>query len=79
MVDSALIEQNYPIGIVTDSDFRSKGGDRKSSNVTFNRKIMKLLRFLSPKIFRLRKHQLVMLKHDVTHLYVTHDGTDKSK
>jgi CBS domain-containing protein len=57
MVDSALvIEQNYPIGIVTDSDFRSKVATGRVP-ITFNRKNHEASPVVSsPKIFRLRKH-----------------------
>ena len=79
MLDSVLItEDSYPVGIVTDKDFRSKVA---TGRVAFSNTIDKIM--ASPVItvtenISVAEAQLVMLKHEVTHLCVTHDGTDKS-
>lgn len=79
-VDSAIItDQNNPIGIVTDKDFRSKVATGK---VPMSHTIDKIM--ASPVIsvtenISVAEAQLVMLKYGVTHLCVTHDGTDKSE
>lgn len=79
MLDSVLItEDSYPVGIVTDKDFRSKVA---TGRVAFSNTIDKIM--ASPVItvtenISVAEAQLIMLKHGVTHLCVTHDGTDKS-
>jgi CBS domain-containing protein len=80
MFDSALItDQNNPIGIVTDKDFRSKVA---TGRIPLSNAISKIM--ASPVItvtenISVAEAQLVMLKHGVTHLCVTKDGTDKSE
>lgn len=80
IVDSAIItDQNYPIGIVTDKDFRSKVA---TGRVPMSHTIDKIM--ASPVIsvtenISVAEAQLVMLKHGVTHLCVTKDGTNKSE
>jgi CBS domain-containing protein len=79
MLDSVLITENgYPVGIVTDKDFRSKVA---TGRVAFSNTIDKIM--ASPVItvtenISVAEAQLIMLKYGVTHLCVTHDGTDKS-
>jgi CBS domain-containing protein len=79
MLDSVLItEDSYPVGIVTDKDFRSKVA---TGRVAFSNTIDKIM--ASPVItvtenISVAEAQLIMLKYGVTHLCVTHDGTDKS-
>jgi CBS domain-containing protein len=79
MLDSVLITENgYPVGIVTDKDFRSKVA---TGRVAFSNTIDKIM--ASPVItvtenISVAEAQLIMLKNGVTHLCVTHDGTDKS-
>lgn len=80
MLDSVLITENsYPVGIVTDKDFRSKVA---TGRIAFSNTIDKIM--ASPVItvtenISVAEAQLIMLKHGVTHLCVTHDGTDKSE
>lgn len=79
LVDSALIiEQNFPIGIVTDSDFRSKVATARFPMTHTVDKIMSSPVITVVENISVAEAQLVMLKHDVTHLCVTFDGTDKS-
>lgn len=79
VLDSVLItEDGYPVGIVTDKDFRSKVA---TGRVAFSNSINKIM--ASPVItvtenISVAEAQLIMLKYGVTHLCVTHDGTDKS-
>lgn len=79
LLDNAvIIEQNYPVGIVTDSDFRSKvATGRFPSSHTVDKIMSSPVVTVTPNI-SVAEAQLMMLKHDVTHLCVTHDGTDKS-
>jgi len=79
LIDSALItEQNYPIGIVTDTDYRSKiATGRVSINVPVD-KIMSSPVITVPENVSVAEAQLLLLKHNVSHLCVTADGSDKS-
>jgi len=74
-----IIENNYPIGIVTDKDFRSKVS---TGIIPITQTIDKIMAFpvisVSENI-SVAEAQLVMLKYGVTHLCVTLDGTDKSE
>lgn len=79
LLDNALIIQNnHPIGIVTDSDFRSKVATGK---LAITNKIEALMS--SPVItvaenISVAESQLMLLKHQVSHLCVTYDGTNNS-
>ncbi|MEO0038812.1 MAG: hypothetical protein RIQ59_2023 [Bacteroidota bacterium] len=80
MFDSALItEQNNPIGIVTDKDFRSKVATGRFPLTNTISKIMASPVITVTENISVAEAQLVMLKHAVTHLCVTKDGTDKSE
>jgi CBS domain-containing protein len=78
--DCVLITENgTPKGIATDKDFRSKVATGK---VAFSNTIDKIM--VAPVItvsesISVAEAQLIMLKHDVTHLCVTNDGTDQSE
>lgn len=79
LIDSALITHgNIPIGIVTDSDFRKKiGTGRYDVNLSID-KIMSSPVLTVAENISISEAQLLFLKHGVTHLCVTKDGTDKS-
>jgi len=78
-INSALIiDNNYPIGIVTDSDFRSKIATGRFEITTSVDKIMSSPVFTVTENVSVAEAQLIMLKYNVSHLCVTHDGTDKS-
>ncbi len=78
-IDSAIIiDNNYPIGIVTDSDFRSKIATGRYEITTTIDKIMSSPVFTVTENISVAEAQLIMLKYNVSHLCVTHDGTDKS-
>ena len=80
MFDSALItDQSYPIGIVTDKDFRSKVATGRFPLTNTIDKIMASPVITVSENISVAEAQLVMLKHGVTHLCVTKDGTDKSE
>lgn len=80
MFDNALItDQSYPIGIVTDKDFRSKVATGRYPLTNPVSKIMASPVITVTENISVAEAQLVMLKHAVTHLCVTKDGTDKSE
>jgi CBS domain-containing protein len=80
MLDSVLItEENYPVGIVTDKDFRSKVATGRFPLSNSIAKIMASPVITVTENISVAEAQLVMLKHGVTHLCVTQDGTDKSE
>jgi CBS domain-containing protein len=79
LMDSVIvIEDNLPIGIITDADLRSKiatGRFPVSSLVT---KVMSAPVITVPESITLAEAQLLLLKHNVSHLCVTADGSEKS-
>lgn len=78
--DSALIIENgLPIGIVTDKDFRSKVATAKVPLTHSVEKIMSSPIVAVTESVSVAEAQLVMLKHEVTHLAVTQDGTGKTE
>ncbi len=80
LIDSVIVtEKQFPVGIVTDSDMRSKiatGRFQLTSAVT---KIMSAPVVTVPENVSLAEAQLLMLQYNVSHLCVTVDGTDKSE
>ncbi len=79
MLDSALItEDGCPVGIVTDKDFRSKVATGRIAYTNTINKIMASPVITVTENISVAEAQLIMLKHSVTHLCVTYDGTDKS-
>jgi len=80
LYDSAVItEHGNPLGIVTDKDFRAKVA---TGRVAISQPITQLMSAPVVTVIEnisVAEAQLVMLKHGVTHLCVTHDGTDKSE
>lgn len=80
LYDSAVItEHGNPVGIVTDKDFRAKVA---TGRVAISQPITQLMSAPVVTVIEnisVAEAQLVMLKHGVTHLCVTHDGTDKSE
>ncbi len=80
MFDSAIIiDQSLPIGIVTDKDFRSKVATGRFPLTNSLDKIMASPVITVSENISVAEAQLVMLKHNVSHLCVTKDGTDKSE
>ncbi|MFY7740408.1 MAG: DUF294 nucleotidyltransferase-like domain-containing protein [Flavobacterium sp.] len=80
MIDSVLITyEGLPVGIVTDKDFRSKVATGRFPLSNAIEKIMASPVITVTENISVAEAQLVMLKHGVTHLCVTQDGTDKSE
>jgi CBS domain-containing protein len=79
LTDNVVItEQNHPIGIVTDSDFRSKIANGRFPLISTIDRIMSSPVITVPENVSVAEAQLIMLKHNVSHLCVTIDGSDKS-
>ena len=80
LMDSVIItENNFPIGMVTDADFRTKiATGRFPTSITIE-KIMASPVITVTENVSLAEAQLLLLKHNVTHLCVTADGSEKSE
>lgn len=80
LIDSAIIiDQNTPIGIVTDTDFRTKIANGRFPISTTIDKIMSSPVITVPENVSVAEAQLLLLKYNVSHLCVTTDGSDKSE
>jgi CBS domain-containing protein len=80
LIDSAIIlENNSPIGIVTDNDFRTKIVNGRFPISTTVDKIMSSPVITVPENVSVAEAQLLILKYNVSHLCVTSDGSDKSE
>lgn len=80
LVNSILIvEGNKPVGIVTDSDLRTKIATGYYPISEIITKIMSSPVITVSQDISLPEAQLMMLKNNVSHLCVTLDGTDKSE
>ncbi|WP_264521462.1 DUF294 nucleotidyltransferase-like domain-containing protein [Flavobacterium sp. N1994] len=80
LMDNAVItEQNYPIGIITDTDFRSKIANGRFPLISTIDKVMSSPVITVPENVSVAEAQLLLLKHNVSHLCVTVDGSDKSE
>jgi len=73
-----VIENDLPVGIVTDTDMRSKIATGRYPLTVLIDKIMSAPVITVVENISLAEAQLLMLKNNVTHLCVTVDGTDKS-
>lgn len=73
-----ICDDQYPIGIVTHSDMCSKIATGRFPISSTIDKIMTSPVVTVVENVSLAEAQLLMLKHNVTHLCVTQDGTDKS-
>jgi CBS domain-containing protein len=73
-----IIEENNPIGIVTDTDFRSKIANGRFPLTSTVDKIMSSPVVTVSENVSVAEAQLMLLKHSVSHLCVTIDGSDKS-
>jgi len=79
IVNNVLVcENNLPIGIVTDRDMRSKVATGRYLITDTIDKIMDSPVITVVENVSLAEAQLLMLKHNVTHLCVTLDGTTQS-
>lgn len=80
LMDSVIIaEQNFPVGIVTDMDLRTKIATGRFPITTTLDKIMASPVITVAENVSLAEAQLLLLKHNVSHLCVTQDGSDKSE
>jgi len=80
LTDNVVVtEQSYPIGIVTDADFRSKIANGRFPLISTIDKIMSSPVITVPENVSVAEAQLLLLKHNVSHLCVTIDGSDKSE
>ena len=73
-----VCDNNFPLGIITDTDMRSKIATGRYPITVSVDKIMSSPVITVVENVSLAEAQLLMLKHNVTHLCVTKDGTDKS-
>jgi CBS domain-containing protein len=80
LMNSIIVEhKNIPIGIVTDTNLRTMvATGRIPISETIN-KVMSSPVITVAQNTSLAEAQLLMLKHNVTHLCVTQDGSDKSE
>jgi len=80
LIDSAIIvdDNHFPIGIATDTDFRSKIANGRFPLNSEIYKIMSSPVFTVPENISVAEAQLLLLKYNVSHLCVTKDGSDKS-
>ncbi len=80
LIDGAIIiDQNHPIGIVTDTDFRAKIANGRFPITTTVDKIMSSPVITVPENVSVAEAQLLLLKYNVSHLCVTIDGSDQSE
>lgn len=80
LLDNALvIDKNFPIGIVTDTDMRSKIATGRNSISSPIDKIMSSPVITVPENVSLAEAQLLLLRYNVSHLCVTQDGSEKSE
>jgi len=78
-IDSVLVtQQNKPIGIITDTDFRAKIGTGRLPLQAQAQHLMSSPVVAVPENVSVAEAQLLLLKHQVSHLCVTLDGTDKT-
>lgn len=79
-IGSVIIEENQlPIGIVTDKDLRSKIATGIFTIEVPIDQIMSAPVITVPENISIAETQMMMLKHNVGHLCVTEDGTNRSK
>ena len=80
LMDSAIVvKDNVAIGIVTDNDMRSKIATGRFPITATIDKIMSSPVVAVPESVSLAEVQLLILKHNVTHLCVTQDGSENSE
>lgn len=80
LTDNVIVTENsYPVGIITDSDFRSKIANGRFPLIATIDRIMSSPVITVPENVSVAEAQLLLLKHNVTHLCVTVDGSDKSE
>lgn len=79
-IGSIIIENDHvPVGIVTDADLRNKVITGEHTIEDSASQIMSTPVLCYPKSVSISQAQLTMMKHHVSHLCVTEDGTPNSK
>lgn len=80
LTTSAIVAQgNFPIGIITDGDMRTKIATGRFPVTIAADRIMSSPVITVPENVSLAEAQLLLLRNNVTHLCVTVDGSDKSE
>ena len=80
IINSIVItENNIPIGIITDKDIRTKIGTGLFKITDLARDIMTTPVVTFPENITVAEAQITLLKHKVSHLCITKDGTNKSE
>ena len=77
-IGSVIQENQLPLGIITDRDLRSKIATGLFPIDSTAEQVMTSPVVTVPENISVAEAQMMMLKHDVGHLVVTRDGTDKS-
>ncbi|MXN90456.1 CBS domain-containing protein [Flavobacterium sp. Sd200] len=78
-IGSVIIQQDQlPIGIITDRDLRSKIATGLFPITVEAQEVMTSPVITVPENISVAEAQMIMLKHNVGHLCVTRDGSDKS-
>lgn len=79
MSDAAIItNNNLPVGIITDTDFRTKIATGRFAITEAVNKIMSTSLITVMESISVAEAQLLMLKNNITHLCVTADGTENA-
>jgi CBS domain-containing protein len=73
-----VVQDKFPLGIVTDTDMRTKVATGRFALDVPIEKIMSHPVITVPENVSLAEAQLLLLKHNVSHLCVTQDSSDKS-
>lgn len=73
-----IVENHKPIGIITDKDLRTKIATGKFSIEGSVSSIMSSPVITYPETITVAEAQIAMLKHKITHLCITKDGTNDS-
>jgi CBS domain-containing protein len=80
VINSIIVAENHiPIGIITDKDIRTKVGTGVFSIFDSVSKIMTSPVVTFPENLTVAEAQIALLKHKVSHICITKDGTDKSE
>ncbi|SHH62910.1 DUF294 nucleotidyltransferase-like domain-containing protein [Winogradskyella jejuensis] len=74
-----VVEQERPIGIITDKDLRTKIATGKHKINDLVSSIMSSPVITYPKTITVAEAQIAMLRHKITHLCITEDGTVNTK
>lgn len=73
-----ITKDNKPIGIITDKDLRTKIATGRFEIQDKVSSIMSIPVITYPETITVAEAQIAMLKHRITHLCITKDGTDNS-